>query len=235
MNIASYSYIHNWYAQTIHLEYLKRNFDDYLRLLMSGDGYFQDDVIAILCSDMFTKTQRGQLLEIVVKIGDLQLLPPGFPYKEDTIYKAISLDIIDQAGFSALFNEDTPITKLERNAIVRLAISSWDSFITKCAPVANESLCGDILQNQKIDISHKKQLFILRLRDFSNDFILKSLKAAGFDEIASCFNQSTSLVPESTENTQVLAALQEKNMITFSQAEQENYLVTIANINEIES
>ena len=235
MNIASYSYIHNWYAQTIHLEYVKRNFDDYLRLLMSGEGYFQDDVIAILCSDMFTKGQRGQLLEIVVKIGDLQLLPPGFPYKEDTIYKAISLDIIDQAGFSALFNKDTPLTKQERNAIVRLAISSWDSFITKCAPVANESLCGDILQNQKVDISHKKQLFILRLRDFSNDFILKSLKAAGFDEIASCFNQSTSLVPESTENTQVLAALQEKNMITFSQAEQENYLVTIANINEIES
>lgn len=232
MNIASYSCIHNWYPQTIHLEYLKRHFDDYLLVLRSGDGYFQDDVIAILCSEMFNRTQRCKLLKTVVETGDMQVLPPEYLYKEDVICCAINLGIIDQSGFSALFNRNTQITKQEKNTIVRWASKSWDSFMEKCAPVANESLCGAILESKDIDVINKKQLFILRIKAFSNDFILGFLQAAGFDEISSCFIQSTGHVSASSKNIQVLATLQEKNMISFLQDGQDNYLVTVVDTNE---
>ena len=222
MNEASYSYIHNYYNSSLRIEYLSHRFEEYLTMLGNDDCYFEDDVLEILASKKLNKTQKKKLLSKVVKEGYLQMLPISGSEYDDVICFAISLGIIDEDGFRILFKRKDSLTKQVETEIVRWAVKSWDVFLEKCAPVADENLCQYIFGNQKFGISQKRQLFIDRMDDFSIKFMNECISDAGFRDIAECLDKEEGSVPATAENLEVLKQLSRRGLISFSPSENED-------------
>ena len=235
MDVNSYNFIHTRYTQSSHLELLNHNFNEYLEILRSNTGgYFQDDVLAILCSPEFNINQQREVLEITVEKNYLTILPMnGYEYKDKVIVKAIALGIVDMTGFSTLFTTRASLGEKVKTAILKWASKSWDTFIVECAPVANEAICNALMHHQKIDISHKRQLFLMHINDFSNQFIFESLKLTGFDNIADCFDKSGGKVSNSPENIQILEELQKRNLLSFLKENNDDSIsITISEHND---
>lgn len=235
MDVNTYNFIHTRYTQPSHLEFINHNFNEYLEILRSNTGgYFQDDVLAILCSHEFTRKQQCKVLEITVRKNYLTTLPMnGDEYNDVVISKAIIQGIIDQTGFFALFSKKTTITNKIKSAILKWASNSWDDFIIKCAPAVDEKTCKALLHHQKIELPQKRQLFLLRLNDFSDSFTTGSLSVLGFDDIADCFDKSGGKVSNSPENIQILEELQKRNLLSFLKENNDDSIsITISEHND---
>ena len=222
MNEASYSYIHNYYNSSLRIEYLSHRFEEYLTMLGNDDCYFEDDVLKILASKKLNKTQKKKLLSKVVKEGYLQMLPISGSEYDDVICFAISLGIIDEDGFRILFKRKDSLTKQVETEIVRWAVKSWDVFLEKCAPVADESICQIIIESHNFHISQKRQLFMDRMDDFSTEFMNRCISAAGFRDIAECLDKEEGSVPVTSENLEVLKQLSRRGLLSFSSSENED-------------
>ena len=121
-----------------------------------------------------------------------------------------------------LFKRKDSLTKQVETEIVRWAVKSWDVFLEKCAPVADESICQIIIESHNFHISQKRQLFMDRMDDFSTEFMNRCISAAGFRDIAECLDKEEGSVPVTSENLEVLKQLSRRGLLSFSLSENED-------------
>ena len=231
MNSPSYKHLKSYYSTSLLINFIHNNFDKYIDMIESDENcYYPEDVISVLSSDSFAVREQKKLLNMVVDHGYLKSLPiKDSSYREDIICEAISLGIINKEGFSVILNANsTPISGKIRNTIVRWAIKYWDDFIDRCSMYATEKICIELIKNPQLDIEKKKEIFMLHMDIFTDEKIIEILSLTGFDEISKCMEGSSNYVPITEENQKVLEVLQCRNIITFTNNSDENYIVNIA-------